>query len=228
MIPAQLVRIEKISPSTYTFWLKTDRPLDYTAGQFIEIYIPHNADDRGSHRWFTLSSSPTEKYLAVTVRKVLNMSTFKQQLFNKKPGDTLLIAQAMGDFVLPLQRSIPLLFLVRGIGVTPLRSMMKYLADSNDLSRDINIIHTVRDAHDFLFQDIYMTVSPTVQQIIDASNDNLHEITTQITDISRKSPTTRIYISGPEAFTEKAYKTLSDNVAEPNLITDYFHGYDSQ
>lgn len=45
-----------------TFFFRPEKPVQYTAGQFIELTIPHeNPDDRGQKRWFTLSSSPTDE-----------------------------------------------------------------------------------------------------------------------------------------------------------------------
>lgn len=228
MIPAVLVKTEQNNSSTYTFWLKPEQPIDYTAGQFIELFIPHDADDRGTHRWFTLSSSPSEEYIAITTRKAARMSTFKQRLFNIKVGDSLQISQAMGDFVLPMQRSIPLLFVVRGIGITPVRSMTKSLIDAAPNIRDISIIHSVKNHDDLLFQDIYKVIASGVRQEIDNSAENTDAITKLVLAYYAKNPNSRIYISGPEKFAEELYASLiSADIKPSSLITDYFHGYNA-
>ncbi len=55
---------EDVALNIKTFWWKPERPVRYTAGQFIELMLPHeNSDKRGSKRWFTLSSSPSEDLL---------------------------------------------------------------------------------------------------------------------------------------------------------------------
>lgn len=228
MIPAVLVEIEQPSSSTYTFWLRTERPFNYTAGQFIEMYIPHEADDRGTHRWFTLSSAPSEKYIAITTRKAATMSTFKQHLFSAKPGDTLHISQAMGDFVLPMQRSMPLIFIVRGIGITPVRSMVKQLVDEGSRSRDITIIHSVKYADDLLFQNIYKQITSEITEYIEDSKDYTEDIVIEAKNSYHNKPGGRIYISGPEQFAEKIYNQLKSEDIKPGaLITDYFHGYNA-
>ena len=226
MIPTTLVQVEQHSESTYTFWLKPDRLIDYTAGQFIEIYLPHDADERGTHRWFTISSSPTEKLLAITTRRAATMSSFKKQLFAMETGQTLQVSQAMGDFVLPMQRSIPIIFVVRGIGITPVRSMTKQLVDESSNHRDITVIHSVKNKDDLLFKEIYQKVSSRIIERQENSTDNISELITQILEIHEQKPTARIYVSGPEQFAEKVHGLLKSSGVKPSaLVTDYFHGY---
>src|SRR5690349_12906121 len=107
-----------------TFWFKPEKPVKYTAGQFTEIYLPHdNADNRGQRRWFTVSSSPTDPMVSITTKFATEHgSTFKQTLAALKPGTPLKLADPMGDFVLPKDPSIPLIFVAGGIGVTPMHS----------------------------------------------------------------------------------------------------------
>src|SRR5258708_897456 len=124
------IKLESIKPvgqNVKTFWFQPPKGFTYTAGQFIELYIPHdNPDERGIKHWFTLSSSPTEPLISITTKYAgKKSSTFKQHLFVLKPGAELYAVEPMGDFVLPQDKSIPLIFVAGGIGVTPFRSMVK-------------------------------------------------------------------------------------------------------
>src|SRR6185369_15796787 len=103
-----------------SFWFRPERPVDYIAGQFTEIYLPHSgADSRGERRWFTLSSSPTDALVSITTQFIpTEGSTFKKELFGLRPGAALKLADPMGDFVLPKDPSIPLLFIAGGLGIT--------------------------------------------------------------------------------------------------------------
>lgn len=226
MIPTTLVNVEQLNDSTYTFWLKPSQTINYTAGQFIEIYLPHDADERGSRRWFTLSSSPSEELLAITTRKTAIMSSFKQQLFTTELGETLQISQAMGDFVLPMQRSIPVIFVVRGIGITPVRSMTRQLLDEGINRRNITIIHSVQDNNDLLFKEIYQEVSTITIKRIERFQDDTSELVAQVFEVYKQKPSARIYISGPEQFVEKVLEQLKSSVIKPSdVVTDFFHGY---
>ena len=101
-----------------TFFFKTDKPLDHTAGQFSEWTIEHdNPDSRGRHRWFTISSSPSEELISFTTRFDPKGSSFKKALLKLQPGDVIKVSHAMGDFVLPKLIQTPLIFVAGGIGV---------------------------------------------------------------------------------------------------------------
>jgi ferredoxin-NADP reductase len=227
MTTATLESIEKQGETTYTLWFKPSVSIDYTAGQFIEIYLPHNADDRGTHRWFTLSSSPSEPFIGITTRTLPHQSSFKKTLFSLQPGDTVQVSQAMGDFVLPIQKSIPIIFLVRGIGITPIRSILKYLQDSKE-DRAITIVYSARDAEDALFTDLIDSVATKIDILQLPSLIDTGTPVQKTVEYTKKIPDARVYISGPEQFVEKAYnQLLSSNIKASSIVTDYFQGYES-
>ena len=224
MNEAILQSVEQINDTTYTFWFKPSQSIEYTAGQFVELFLPHSADDRGTHRWFTLSSSPSEEMIAITTRKATRPSSFKKFLFELKPGDTVHISQAMGDFVLPMQKSIPIVFLIRGIGITPVRSMLKFLADTEE-KRKITVIYSARYG-DVMFPELLELRGTQYYQ--SESNSDAAEPAQQAIRFIKKAPDTRIYVSGPEQFVELAYQQLRENgVKNSRIITDYFHGYEA-
>src|SRR4051812_20265352 len=108
-----LERIEELRPHIRTYYFKAGQPVHYTAGQYIDLRVPHdNPDDRGESRQFTLSSSPTEQLLAITTKLAAGRSsTFKQALWALQPGAVLQMSEPIGDFVLPKDPSIPLIFI---------------------------------------------------------------------------------------------------------------------
>src|SRR5438128_2636442 len=130
---------ETIASSIKSFWFKPTRPVHYTAGQYIELKLPHDKpDNRGERRWFTLSSYPTEPLLSITTKFTDPGSSFKRALLDMKQGQIINMSDPMGDFVLPKDDTIPLIFVAGGIGVTPVRSMIKWLSDKAE-KRDIKL-----------------------------------------------------------------------------------------
>ncbi len=228
---ATLRRTEKVAENIQTFWFEPDKAVDYLAGQFVEMYLPHkNADARGQKHWFTLSSSPTEEYISITTKYALGRaSTFKQQLFALKPGAKVRISEPMGDFVLPKDKSIPLLFVAGGIGITPMRSMVKWLTDSKE-QRDVSLIYGVKTPDELAFLDLFKSYG-IVPEIL-ASKPNTgwpgrkgHIASGLIMD-SVTHEEQLIYISGPEPMTEKLEADLLATGIEPQrLVLDFFPGY---
>ncbi|HSD56198.1 MAG TPA: FAD-dependent oxidoreductase [Candidatus Saccharimonadales bacterium] len=224
---------EDTASNIKTFWFKPEKAMRYVAGQFTELYLPHDhADKRGEKHWFTISSSPAQGLISITSKFAIDRSsTFKQVLWSLQPGDEVTLADPMGDFVLPKNPAIPLLFAASGIGVTPVHSMVQYLQDTKE-QRDITLLYGVRHAEDLAFSGLFSTVprlhfTPIVKQpTADWQGETGSLDSTRIlTSLSNKEGTL-IYLSGPEFWVEKTVAELSKaGVPTENLITDYFHGY---
>ncbi|MCW1907790.1 MAG: FAD-dependent oxidoreductase [Candidatus Saccharibacteria bacterium] len=223
---ATLVRTEKLNEQVYSFWFEPERRFRYIAGQFIEITLPHdNADDRGTRRWFTLSSSPTEELLAITTRFSHQGSSFKRTLHELQLNDVVEISEPMGDFVLPKDTSSPLFFVAGGMGITPYRSMAKWLADTKE-SRNVQMIYSLKEAADEVFREVFAAagIEPTLfitGHEAHAQHLRAHDILNAIQDDQ-----TILYISGPEPMVENLEKQLKTAGFPANrLVLDFFPGY---
>lgn len=222
-----LDHIEDIAPTVKTFWFRPRQKVRYVAGQFTELYLPHDgADKRGIRRWFTLSSSPTEELLAITTGFTSDAgSSFKQQLANLKPGAEIDLANPMGDFVLPKDPGIPLVLIAAGLGITPVRSMVKWLHDTGQ-QRNIQLIQAAPPdelAFRRLFEQHnlrYMPITANQRQLLTAP---------ALLGMLKPSPSSAaplIYLSGPELLVETLYKDLQAAGIQPErLVADYFPGY---
>ncbi|MCA9332533.1 FAD-dependent oxidoreductase [Candidatus Saccharibacteria bacterium] len=221
---AKLIRKKHESSNIWTYFFEKNTTLDYQAGQFIELSInlSKSSQDLGK-RWFTLSSSPSEDYLSITTRITdENLSDYKKALSDYKIGSAVNISQAMGDFVLPKSKVIPLVFVAAGIGITPFRSMVKYLVDEKQL-RSITLIHIVKNRSDLVFDDIFTNyVGCSYHPIV---SDNKEFSINSVIDLSAEQKA-YVYISGPEEVVETIRdQIVSRGYPEQNTVCDYFPGY---
>ncbi len=146
---------QEIATGTYEFIFDPGCTVAFKAGQYLEWTLPHaKPDDRGNRRYFTVASSPTERNLHLGVRYGDTCSSFKRALMNLEPGGHLTAGQLAGDFTLPADTTLPLVFIAGGIGITPFRSMIKYLLDKKE-SRDIILFYTNRTAADIAYNDLF-------------------------------------------------------------------------
>jgi ferredoxin-NADP reductase len=223
-----LDHIEEIGAGIRTFWFRPESRVRYVAGQFTELWLPHDdVDDRGPRRWFTLSSSPTEELVSITTKFAdARSSSFKQHLAAMRPGTSLHLADPMGDFVLPKDARVPLVFVAGGLGITPMRSMIKYLIDSGE-QRQLHLIYTVRHAEDLAFKQLFEAYGATVTPVITAEPGGAGSLTSErILQLAQPSDDALIYLSGPEPMTETFFKQLPAlGIREERLVTDYFPGY---
>ncbi len=221
------VRFEKSEQAAdhiYSFYFAPVSPatkLNYVAGQFIELRVPHDdRDNRGDRRWFTLSSAPTEDLYAITTKfAAKDGSSFKDALRRLKPGTEVDMAAPIGDFVLPKDPSIPLVFVAGGIGVTPFRSMIAYTQASAE-KRDITLLYAANSQAEIAFK-------PIVQKLGDNFKAVVGERLTADTVLAASKPDeSYIYLSGPEPMVQALQQALKEaGVNKQNVQTDFFPGY---
>jgi ferredoxin-NADP reductase len=124
--------LEKIPRSSDTTSYRFSRPPDYTftAGQWYTIAIPSPDGPLDHH--FSHADSPTESFVELTTR--LTGSDFKNTLDALPIGAEVEIEGPYGRFLFGYDTP-KIAFLTGGIGVTPVRSMLRYLADTEGAGR---------------------------------------------------------------------------------------------
>ncbi len=209
-----------------SFVFRGSNRFKYQAGQYLEWTLAQqNSDKRGNRRYLTLSSSPTEKELMFTVRLPKPESAFKQRLESLKPGDFILGAQLSGEFILPEDESQKLAFLAGGIGVTPYRSIIKYLVDTGQ-KRDIKLLYAANSAEEIAFKNLFSKAKEIgVNSFYVAGKDERIDakfIKSSVPDFTKRM----FYVSGPYGFVHAMRGELESlNVPSSQIKTDYFPGY---
>lgn len=223
---------EDIAPNIRTFWFKADQPVSYIAGQYIEMTLPHQgADKRGQKRWFTLSSSPSEPLLSVTTKHATDrVSTFKQTLFGLPTDSRVQLSEPMGDFVLPKDNTLPLIYVVGGIGVTPVRSMVKWLTDNHE-KRSVHLIYGVRQLEEVVFRELFESYGAKLdivlsEQMAGWSGRTGHLSSELILELAGDNADQLMYLSGPEPMVKQLEQDLlQKDVKREKLVVDAFPGY---
>ncbi len=145
----------RIAADTADFVFTPGRRLAYQPGQYMEWTLPHDhIDDRGNRRYFTLASSPTEPTLRVGVKFYDPSSSYKKAMLTMTDQTHIVAAQVAGDFVLPKNKQRKLVFVAGGIGVTPFRSMVKYLLDKHE-QRDVIVLYAASRERDIAYADVF-------------------------------------------------------------------------
>ena len=228
----------QMTPTVYDFIFDTGNTMKFTPGQYLEWTIGHDkVDSRGNRRYFTIASSPTENHIAMGIKFYEPASSFKQALLKMQPGDKLLAGQLAGDFLMPKNKNDKLVFIAGGIGVTPFRSMLKYLVDKNE-KRDIVVFYSNKTSDEFAYIDVFRDAGEklgirSVFTITDQKtpDENWHGEIGQITPEMLKKyvpdyDQRTFYISGPHSMVSGFSETLNNiGVHQNKIITDYFPGF---
>jgi ferredoxin-NADP reductase len=127
--------------------------VEFVPGQYfwVELLNPPHDDEKGPRRHITAVTSPTEKgILGLATR--LRDSAFKRSLAELPEGAEVDVEEPKGRFLLPEDTSKDYVFLAGGIGITPFRSMLRYMVDKG-LDYRVTLVYSNRDRASTAFFD---------------------------------------------------------------------------
>ncbi len=234
----KLNRREEVARDTYDFVFGPDRRISFEPGQYLEWTLAHEpSDSRGVRRYFTIASAPTESEIRIGVKFYPEPSTLKRALYDLKAGQTIVGSQLSGDFTLPKDQNQKLAFIAGGIGVTPFRSMIKYLIDTDE-RRDIVMFYSNRELADIAYTDIFDQAYDkfglkTIYTLTDKAKApaswrgrvgffDADSIKQSLPDYMDRV----FYLSGPQSLVLAFEETLGKlGVHRSHIKTDYFPGF---
>ena len=228
---------KRLSGDIHEFIFKSSQKFVFQAGQYLEWTLPRfYFDSRGNRRYFTIASSPTENTIHLGIRTFADGSEFKKQLVMMKPGQVVTAAQLSGDFILPTNKNTKLVFIAGGIGITPFRSMVKYLIDRKE-KRDIILLYACIHPENFVYKDIFSTgqeIGLTTEYIVTDKVNVPSDWTGQVGYIDEKLLQDAVpdyqrrtyFLSGPETMVKSYYTLLrSVGISKKQIKKDYFPGF---
>jgi ferredoxin-NADP reductase/Na+-transporting NADH:ubiquinone oxidoreductase subunit NqrB len=228
----------RLTPTIMEFTFTPRQTPHFEPGQYMEWTLPHpQPDARGNRRYFTLASSPTEPDIRLGVKLYPQGSSFKRALRSMGGETTIVAGRLAGDFVLPKDKSKKLVFIAGGIGVTPFRSMVQCMLDTQE-QRSVRLLYAVRTPRDIVYQEVFEAARQrlamqTVYAVSDSSTlpqDNRYKpgyIDAAMIKVVVPDYADRIfYISGPQPMVEAVRESLATlGVPGRQIKLDFFPGY---
>ncbi|HET9850379.1 MAG TPA: FAD-dependent oxidoreductase [Candidatus Saccharimonadales bacterium] len=232
----KLIKKETIAKDTMAFYFEKPEGFEYRAGQFADYTLidPPETDEEGNTRGFSLITAPFEENIGAATR--LRDTAFKRVLKNLPIGTELKLDAPYGDFTLHKTETTPAVFLIGGIGVTPVRSMIAQ-ATHDKTGHKLILLHANRAPIDAPFaadferlakENPNLTFVPvaTDEATKDWGGERGHITADMIKRHVADLNAPIYYLSGPEGMV-KAMRGLlvSMNVNEDNIRTEEFTGY---
>ncbi len=227
----------KLAPGIVELSFAPTQRVAFAPGQYMEFTLAHpSPDSRGNRRYFTIASSPTEDALRLGVRFYNPGSSFKRALAAIDGRTRMIAGQVAGDFTLPNDPSRKLAFIAGGIGITPYRSMLKYLLDTGQ-RRDVVLLYANRSADEIIYRDVLgdaearldakvvytLTDSKAVSRNWTGRVGRIDEpmIRESVPDYAERT----FYLSGPTAMVRAHHRALRAlGVPRAHIKTDLFAG----
>ncbi|ARM76061.1 FAD-dependent oxidoreductase [Acidianus manzaensis] len=179
--------------------LKFDQKLQFNPGNTVDVVIDKD------RRTFSIASTIWENFIMIATK--IRNSPFKQKLLVMKEGDEVNIEGPFQDeFVI---KEAPLhVFIAKGIGITPVRSMALYLAKNG--------------------KNVKIYYQPDEDNIIPFKEDlrDILNISTFSEKIFTENKDAMFYVSGAPEFTKDITKiAMNANVKPGRLVVEPFTGY---
>lgn len=237
-VEVALIKKERIAEATMAFYFEKPLGASFRAGQHLDLTLinPPETDAEGNSRTFSLASAPSEDELEIATR--MRDTAFKRVLKNMEIGSRVRISSPHGSFTLHNDALKPAVFLIGGIGITPVHSIIKD-ATERKLSHRLILFYSNKRPEDAAFlEDLEelakansnFTFVPTMTEAeksaqswagekgyIDAAMLKRHVENVQ---------TPVYYLSGPPVMVAAMRKLLTESgVNDDNIKTEEFSGY---
>lgn len=228
----RLKKILRLSPTTFEY-VFSGGPIRFNPGQYVELTLAHDAaDSRGIRRYFTIASAPSETDIRFGIKFYDPPSSYKASLARLRRGDRIHADQIGGNFTLPADPREKLVLVAGGIGVTPFRSMIKYLIDIHQ-RRDIILIYAARTVEELVYGDIFDAAAANGVRAVyvvsepppgwngptAVTQELIHEAVPDLDDRI-------VYVSGPQRMVQDIQDVVRRaGLPSTRVRSDYFPGF---
>ncbi len=233
-LSTELIEVIERTSDVKSFRFDDRDGISFRPGQFFQLFLDWEGQEL--NHWFSFSNSPTEQgYFEFT--KKLSGSDYSRALLALKPSSRIRIKYPMGKFIYEGEPDRAA-FLSGGIGITPIRSICRWLTDTGSKA-DARVLYSARTPDDFVFLDDFKEMTQR--------NPNLSLVLT-LTDadppggwdcragricpemVRQEIPDYRdrtFYICGPPRMVEGMVGMLKDDLSLPpqQVISEDFKGY---
>lgn len=233
-LKGRLIERIKRTPSVESFRFKLDAKIDFLPGQFLQVIFDESKrDDKELNKYLSISCSPSKDYIEVTKR--ISQSQFSRRLLNLSSGDEVLLKLPMGNCVFePTHKRIG--FLIGGIGITPVISILEYIIDEK-LDTDVHLIYSNRTEEDIAFKkelDYWQSINKNIKVYYTVTECEPKDKTCFFGFISKEFLQNKacdlseriLFIYGPPRMVEAMCDiSLQMDCKKENIKTEQFIGY---
>ncbi len=232
----KLLKKETVANGTMAFYWEKPVGFEFIAGQFGDITLidPPETDEEGNTRGFSFAHAPFEDGLMTATRT--RDTAFKRVLKDMPIGTEVKLDAPYGDFRLHKTAATPAVFLIGGIGITPVRSIIAQ-ATHEQLPHNITLLYSNKtpadaaftdDLQGFAAQNPNFTFVPVASESTEAQQGSEHGfidaamLKRHVHDVSAPI----YYLAGPAGMVKAMREMLLGAGAnEDNIKTEEFSGY---
>lgn len=205
-----------------SFRFSCDEKVDFLPGQFTQlVFDEENGQNSDLNKYLSFSCAPGKGYIEVTKR--ISESEFSKRLNRLRPGDGVLFKPPMGNCVFKDDYK-RLAFLIGGIGITPVISMIEYIVEKK-INTDIYLLYSNRSTEDIAFKkelDLWRGQNSDLHVVYTLGRINKDMALQHIPDLRERI----VFMFGPPAMVDAMKGVCFDiGCSKDNVIAENFIGY---
>lgn len=124
----EVLGVDELTPTLRRLRIRTEQPITFYAGQFLEVAVP-GAEDQW--RSYSVASAPGVAPELEFVVKVIDGGAFSGQLDTLEPGTVVRVRGPFGTGYLRAGER-PVLLVATGSGISPILSILEHAASTDD------------------------------------------------------------------------------------------------
>jgi len=217
---AKLINIIEETPTIKTFVLRPEEPIDFRAGQFVQLTVPGVGEAP-----FTPSSSPLEKeHLDITILRTGRVTDILHEM---SAGETLGVRGPFGKgYPIDELPGKEVLVVGGGVGLAPLRALLYTLFADDKKCKRVSIKYGARKPEELLYQRLYdewakidnVDVTVTIDVPAPGWTGHVGLVTTLLENLDVDIANTVAFSCGPEIMLKFVTYALIDKGFTPSQI----------
>ena len=218
--PVRLVEVIDETPTIKTLVVEPEAPLDFKAGQFVQLTLPGVGEAP-----FTPSSSPLRpERLDVTV---LRTGAVTDRFHQCSTGQTLGVRGPFGKgYPIDKARGKEVLVVGGGVGLAPLRALILALLEEIDQVKRLSIKYGARCMEELLYRNEWeswaghkkVDFTPTIDRPQEGWTGPTGVVTTLLKDLDVDKSNCMAFVCGPEVMLKFTTFALIEEGLSPEQI----------
>lgn len=227
---AKVTKIVKETSDIYSIQMEIPEGYTWRAGQYaiwqLQDYVAPEGEKED--RVFTIASAMEDHFLMFSTRIADQHSWFKDILLRQlEAGDTMLVSAPLGEMDIDMEGRERSLLIAGGIGVTPIRSLLRHYSSNNVPMHKIQLLYA-DNRGEFAYGDFWKQIEgkmPNVKlQLLTDSNVFAEKARNYAVSHGNEA---EYLIAGSPGMNQAFKESLAEaGVSGGNMKTDEFFGYE--
>jgi len=214
------------SEDVKTFYIKTDKKIEYKAGQFIMLKAM--VGDKKIGRAYSVASINDEEFIEITFKVC---GEFTNYLNTLKEGDKITCQGPFGHFTLYKNTNKKIVFIATGTGITPIRSILREMYKKKNIGNfdKLTLIYGSRYLNTLNYNEEFVTMNVDFDNFeyipVLSREDNWNGKKGHVQSIVKENidKDATYFICGLPIMAEEVHKILTENgIEKKNIVVERF------